>query len=164
MNWLAHVFLSEPRVEFQLGNLLADVIKRPARDEYGEYFVRGPERHRAIDAYTDAHPAVRRSRSRISSTYRRFSGVLIDIFYDHLLASMWDRYADTPLAAFTAEFYEASRKCRLMLPAPAQRVLDGIRRYDLLSAYAEIDGVETALRRLSQRLAARWQREFALEG
>src|SRR3954454_21954788 len=111
MNWLAHVYLSEPRVEFQLGNLLADIVKRPERTEFGDDFVRGAERHRAIDAFTDAHPVVRRSRARISAPYRRFSGVLVDIFYDHLLASTWNRYADVSLETFTAEFYSASETC-----------------------------------------------------
>jgi len=163
MNWLAHVYLSEPRVEFQLGNLLADVVKRPARTEYGDDFVSGVERHRAIDAYTDAHPVVRRSRSRISPAYRRFSGVLVDVFYDHLLASTWNTYADTSLESFAAEFYAASRDCPLALPTPAQRMIENIRRYDLLSSYAAIEGVEAALQRLSQRLFTRWQRDFALE-
>jgi acyl carrier protein phosphodiesterase len=125
--------------------------------------VSGAERHRAIDAYTDAHPAVRRSRSRISADYRRFSGVLIDIFYDHLLASTWDAYTNIPLAAFTANFYETSRECQLRLPVPAQRLVDSIRDYDLLSAYAEVEGVEAALTRLSQRLSSRWHREFSLQ-
>ena len=163
MNWLAHVYLSEPRVEFQLGNLLADVVKRPARTEYSDDFVLGVERHRTIDAYTDAHPVVRRSRSRISPAYRRFSGVLVDVFYDHLLASMWNTYADTSLETFAAEFYAASRDCPLVLPAPAQRIIENIRRYDLLSSYTAIEGVEAALQRLSQRLSARWHRDFALE-
>ena len=163
MNWLAHVYLSEPRVEFQLGNLLADIVKRPSVAEFGDDFVRGAARHRAIDAFTDAHACVQRSRARISARYRRFSGVLVDIFYDHFLASGWNVYADTPLDTFTGAFYEASQNCDLPLPADARRTVDSICRYDLLSSYADITGVEEALKRLSHRLAARWGRDFALE-
>ena len=94
MNWLAHVFLSEPNVEFRLGNLLADLVRGDARAAVSAEFARGAEQHKRIDAYTDAHPIVRRSRARIRTEYRRFSGVLVDVFYDYFLANDWSRYSN----------------------------------------------------------------------
>ena len=58
MNWLAHTFLSAPNVHFQLGNLLADVVRGPERDAMNEDFGRGAACHKAIDAFTDSHPVV----------------------------------------------------------------------------------------------------------
>src|SRR5262249_49426386 len=75
MNWLAHVFLSESTLEFRLGNLLADIVRGAEREAMSVEFQRGARRHQAIDAFTDAHPVVRRSRARIGSGQRRFSGV-----------------------------------------------------------------------------------------
>jgi acyl carrier protein phosphodiesterase len=106
---------------------------------------------------------VRRSRARIGPEQRRFSAVLVDVFYDYLLAISWDNYASTPLAAFTRAFYADIQSSQIHLPESAQEVVDRIVRYDLLGSYREIQGVERSLQRLSMRLASRWHRTFALE-
>lgn len=164
MNWLAHVFLSEPNVEFRLGNLLADLVRGDERAHLPEAFLRGAARHKAIDAFTDAHAVVRRSRARISPRFRRFSGVLVDIFYDYCLAQHWRVYADEPLATFTARFYADVRSHPpLVLPEPAHATLDRILRHDLLGQYERIEGVERSLHRISAYLQSRWRREYRLE-
>jgi len=162
LNWLAHVFLSEPTVEFRLGNLLADLVRGDARSAMSAEFLRGARCHKAIDAFTDSHPVVHRSRGRISPSHRRFSGVLTDIFYDYCLASEWERYSPLPLDTFTSVFYAAAKRQPLDLPPDARSTLDRILEHDLLGQYRRIDGVENSLRRLSMYLARRWGRDFAL--
>jgi acyl carrier protein phosphodiesterase len=163
VNWLAHVFLSEPDVEFRLGNLLADVVKGQQRVGMPAAFLRGVSCHHAIDSFTDAHPVVRRSRARVGAAQRRFSGVLVDVFYDFFLATAWERYSDVPLDAFTTAFYSDIRASTIELPDPARAVADRMMKLDLLGSYRRVDGVERALRRISAYLSSRWQREFALE-
>lgn len=163
MNWLAHVFLSEPNVEFQLGNLLADVVRGPRRDAMSAEFVRGAACHKAIDAFTDAHPIVKRSRARIGSEHRRFSGVLVDVFYDYYLARGWQHYSAITLDAYTAAFYAGAEPHLKELPPDARTMLERIIRYDLLRSYARVEGVERALQRISSYLSSRWSREFALD-
>jgi acyl carrier protein phosphodiesterase len=163
VNWLAHVFLSEPCVEFQLGNLLADVVRGPRRDAMSADFVRGAVCHKAIDAFTDGHPIVRRSRARIGSEHRRFSGVLVDVFYDHYLARDWQRYSASALDAYTVAFYASAEPHLVELPADARAMLERIIRYDLLGSYARVDGVEHALRRISGYLNSRWGKQFNLD-
>jgi acyl carrier protein phosphodiesterase len=163
LNWLAHVFLSEPTLEFRLGNLLADLVRGDDRASMSPEFLRGAARHKAIDAFTDAHPVVRRSRARIDARHRRFSGVLVDIFYDYCLARHWDTYAAEPLPAFTRRLYAEIEANPLPLPEAARRTLDRIVKHDLLGQYARIDGVESSLRRVSAYLTQRWRRDFRLE-
>ena len=166
MNWLAHALLSEPGdTEAQLGNLLADVVKGRDRAGMSAEFLRGVRRHQAIDAFTDSHPAVHRSRSRIADEHRRFAGVLSDVFYDHLLAIQWDRHAETaaPLAEFTADLYGRAQLCSIELPPMARAVLERMIAGDWLGSYIRIEGVEATLRRISRRLTARLGRPFALE-
>jgi acyl carrier protein phosphodiesterase len=163
LNWLAHVFLSEPEVEFRLGNLLADVVRGAQRESMPVNFLRGVACHHAIDAFTDSHPVVRRSRARISPPQRRFSGVLVDVFYDYFLATHWAQYASMPLAEFTAAFYADIARSRIALPEQARAVTERIMKNDLLGSYRGVEGVERSLRRLSAYLSSRWQRRFALE-
>lgn len=163
MNWLAHVFLSGADIELRLGNLLADIVRGDELRRMSEGFQRGAELHRRIDSFTDSHPLVKRSRTRLGSEHRRFSGVLVDVFYDHLLASRWDDYSPTALDDFTAEFYAQTQPHLAGLPDPARATLERIIRHDLLGSYRHIEGVERSLRRLSAYLSSRWRREFALE-
>ena len=163
MNWLAHTFLSTSHIEFQLGNLLADVVRGDARLAMTAEFQRGAACHKEIDAFTDSHPIVRRSRMRVPDTYRRFSGVLLDVFYDYLLAQHWSRFAQLPLAQFTSDFYVAAGAASLRLPGDAQQMLERIIRYDSLTSYRTSAGVERALHRISAYLTSRWRKPFALE-
>jgi acyl carrier protein phosphodiesterase len=163
LNWLAHVFLSEPIVEVQLGNLLADVVRGQDLLSMSAAFQRGARLHKAIDAFTDAHPVVRRSRQRLGQEHRRFSGVLMDVFYDYFLATRWLDYSSQSLESFTTGFYSEAQARQFELPQDAQTMLARIMQYDLLGQYREISGVENSLRRLSMRLSARWHRDFALE-
>lgn len=163
MNWLAHVFLSEPDIEFRLGNLLADIVRGEELRRMSAGFQRGVQKHKQIDAFTDAHPLVKRSRARVSPEFRRFSGVLVDVFYDHLLATRWNDYSPIVLDAFTAKFYADIESSSIELPTSARVTLDRIIRHDLLGAYRGMEGVERSLRRLSAYLSSRWRREFALE-
>jgi acyl carrier protein phosphodiesterase len=155
LNWLAHVFLSGDNVEQRLGNLLADLVRGADRAAMSADFLLGVRRHQAIDSYTDAHPVVRRSRTRIGAEHRRFSGVLVDVFYDYFLATNWIRYSSQPLQDFTADFYADVRAHPLELPERARMTLDRIIQDGLLGAYRSLEGVEQSLRRLSRRRKAR---------
>ena len=145
------------------GNLLADVVRGPQRDAMSANFVRGAACHKAIDAFTDAHPVVKRSRTRVSKEHRRFSGVLVDVFYDYFLARNFERYSTIALGAYTSAFYTNVKAHPITLPPDAQVMLERIVRYDLLASYARVDGVERALSRISTYLTSRWGRQFALE-
>ncbi len=72
--------------------------------------------------------------------------MLVDVFYDHLLATSWDRYSPIVLDAFTAKFYADIESSKIELPASARVTLDRIIRHDLLGSYRRIDGVERSLR------------------
>src|ERR1700754_4394589 len=142
VNWLAHVFLSEPHVEARLGNLLADIVKGADRERMSAEFLRGIQRHQAIDSFTDAHPVVRRSRARVGSGQKRFSGILVDVFYDYFLARNWELYASIPLDTFTAGFYADIKAARIALPPAAQATVDRMIRRDMLGEYRQIHAVE----------------------
>lgn len=163
MNWLAHVFLSEPSTDFRLGNLLADLVRGADREGMPHDFLRGATCHKAIDAFTDSHPIVLASRRRLDPRYRRFSGVLIDIFYDYLLAQDWATYAARPLDEYTSAFYLDVRRRQLALPVDASATLARILQHDLLGQYRHLKGVEHSVRRISTYLAQRWGRQYHLE-
>jgi acyl carrier protein phosphodiesterase len=163
LNWLAHAFLSKPDIEFRLGNLLADLVKGRDRAAMSAGFLDGVRHHQVIDAFTDAHPIVHRSRARIGGDYRHATGILVDVFYDHFLALDWGRYSAEPLDVFTARLYADIRAGMVHFPEEAQAALERMMTEDRLGSYRRLDGIEASLRRVSLRLAARIGRDLGLD-
>lgn len=155
MNFLAHLYLSENTPEAMAGNLLADFIKGPDVQTLSAAIQAGIHHHRRVDAFTDRHPMVQRSISRVSAQWGWFSGILIDVYYDHILAVHWERYSPTPLRVFADHAYAA-------ILSITDHVPEGVRMYafrmieaDRLVRYRELSGVQEALYRLSLRIAER---------
>jgi acyl carrier protein phosphodiesterase len=163
MNWLAHAWLAGPDPEIRLGNLLADLVKGQDRDGLAPGLLRGIAHHQGIDAFTDRHPLVLHSRRRIDVVYRRYAGILVDIFYDHILAKEWEHHTGMPLAAFTAGLYADITPLLPELPPAPRDYMERLIEWDVLGSYQELDSVENALRRISQRLNARRPGVVALE-
>lgn len=152
MNWLAHLYLSDPSPEFRIGGLLPDVAPAAELVGLGTGFQRGIQRHLKIDAFTDAHPVFLRSKARFAPPLRRFAGILVDVIYDHFLARDWSRFSAQPLREFADEFYESLVGHRAAIPPIAFERLEPMKSDDWLCSYAGIDGVATALGRISRRL------------
>ncbi len=152
MNWLAHLILSDPTPASRIGGLLPDLVSAAELDGISPIFNAGIQRHRQIDAFTDSHPVFRRSVARFEPPFRRFGGVIVDVFYDHFIARDWHLYSDIPLRAFTAEFYTSFEAHRPSLPPLAYERLLQIKAGGWLDSYGEFVGIEEALRRLSFRL------------
>jgi acyl carrier protein phosphodiesterase len=152
MNWLAHLFLSEPSSEFRIGNLLPDILSAPEIQAIPREFHRGIACHRAIDRFTDLHPVFRRSTRRIAPPFRKYGGILVDIFYDHFLAASWSDHAKIPLRQLAAETYAAIETHRDDLPRRAYTRLIQIKSGDWLCSYGNLDGVRRALAGIGLRL------------
>jgi acyl carrier protein phosphodiesterase len=152
MNWLAHLLLSEPTPAFRIGNLLPDILPSRELESLGREFQRGIRRHRQIDAFTDSHAIVRRSIVLLGPAYRRFGGILTDMFYDHFLACDWHRYSESTLKDFSSTIYSSFDSLRQDLPPTASIRLQQIKAADLLCSYREIDGIRCALDRIGARL------------
>ena len=164
MNWLAHLLLAEPNSEGRLGNLLGDLVKGEAKKALSLGLQQGIECHQAIDIFTDCHPIVKRSKRRIDSEYRRFSGILIDVFYDYILANNWQDYSDISLAEFTTSVYESWSSNVSTLPVYPQGVVRRLMAEDWLGSYRTLEGIENTLARISWRLNRRSQRNYDLTG
>lgn len=164
MNYLAHALLSGSQPAARLGGMLGDFVKGPLdslQRQYPAEVVAGIALHRRIDGYTDAHAAFRRSRQRVSSPRRRFSGVMVDMFYDHFLARHWSDFCAQPLDAFTAETYALLSRNLALLPPRLADVVPRMRASDWLGSYREIEAIGIALDRIA---ASRLRQENTLAG
>jgi acyl carrier protein phosphodiesterase len=152
MNWLAHLVLSESSPAFRVGNVLADILPIGELRALPDTFQAGVLRHRAIDSFTDRHPVFRRSVARLEPPFRRYGGVVIDVFYDHLLTASWTRHSELPLAEFVAQFHSDVESCRSDIPHDAYVLFDRMRAGSWLTSYSDLAGVRTTLDRIARRL------------
>ena len=153
MNWLAHLLLSDDDAEFRMGNILADWVKGEARNELSVGIRRGITCHLEIDLFTDTHPIVRQSQTRIQPPYRRFGSVLVDVFYDHFLTVDWARYCDVPLQAWIKHVYLQFSGYEGFLQPQVRTGLLRMASDDWLGSYRTISGIDAILKRMSQRLS-----------
>lgn len=151
MNFLAHIYLSGDNEELILGNFIADSIKGKKYLKYPPGVQKGILLHRGIDHYTDTHPIVRKSSSKLHKNYSHYAGVIVDIFYDHFLASQWEKYSDVPLEDFVANFYKLLYNNFDLLPAPIQNFLPYMVSENWLLSYASIHGISRILHQMNLR-------------
>ncbi|MBE7490953.1 MAG: DUF479 domain-containing protein [Planctomycetes bacterium] len=151
MNYLAHLVLADNTPESLVGNLAGDFVGGLGLGEVHPSLRPGVERHRAVDRFTDSHPVTARSRARLQARWRLFSGVLVDVFYDHFLARDFERLAGEPLARFAGRVYAALQSQAAVLPPRLAKAAPVMIRHDWLAAYAELDGVAVILGRMARR-------------
>jgi len=155
MNYLVHFLLAGDDDELRLGNLLGDYVKgRVERFEHPGITDRlrtGIQMHRTIDAFSDCHPAVHRSKRILSAEYGPLSGVIVDVFYDHVLARRWTEHHPRRLQDYTQEVYYTLKSNLHRLPAPVHPLIRRMSRGDWLRGYASQRGIERALQGMAQR-------------
>lgn len=164
MNFLAHLVLAGSTPPWRVGCLLPDLVRGPLASDLNPDVARGVEHHRRVDRRTDAHPATCRSVARLQPRHGRFSGILVDVLYDHFLAAEWPQYCPRSLDDFTDAVYGDLRGPGVTLaPAAVEPVFEQMTRQDWLGGYATLDGIELTLWRMSQRLTQRLNRSVRLD-
>lgn len=151
MNFLAHALLAGDAPALIVGGVVGDWIKGSLPGVLPDDLAKGVALHRAIDSFSESHPAFRRSRSRVSLGRRRYAGVLVDVFYDHLLARNWDAISDRPLDEYCEAVYRMIKDRLHELPASSHTALALMANEDWLTSYAKIEGIADVLARMSRR-------------
>ena len=152
MNYLAHLYLAGECGGSLLGNLMGDFVKGPIGDRFPPDIAAGIELHRKIDSFAHTDPAFRRSRQRIDPRFGHCRSILVDIFYDHILARDWQHHARLPLEDFASHVYRLLQEHDKSLPAGLQQVAPRMIEGNWLVSYRRIETVSTVLKRLSRRL------------
>ena len=162
MNFLAHIYLSGEDEGITIGNFIADGIKGKKYLKFPPKIQKGILLHRFIDSYTDAHPTVRLSTARLHEKYGHYSGVIVDILYDHFLAKNWQDYHEQPLALYVEDFYELLRTNFDILPNRIQRMMPYMIADNWLLSYESIQGISTILKQMNRRTKNRSKMNFAV--
>ena len=155
VNYLAHAWLARHSDCAILGAILGDFVFGQSGLQDWPPAVRAEiVRHRRIDLYTDAHPAVVVARGLFDDAgLRRYAGIVLDVHFDHCLARHWQRWNDAPLADFTARVYRVLDEHRDELPSRLRAIAPRMAAHDWLGSYVQRGNVDHAVRGIATRLS-----------
>ncbi|MBN2349248.1 MAG: DUF479 domain-containing protein [Bacteroidales bacterium] len=162
MNYLAHVYLSGTDEEIIIGNFIGDYVKGNNYNKYPPKIKKGIMLHRQIDYFTDHNPIVHRSMSLLLDVYHKYSGIIIDIFYDHFLINKWDQYSRIPLEEFKTKLHELLMRYQENIPTKVLKLIPSFIQNDWLHAYQTIEGIDRVLRNMSIRTTLPDKTEYAI--
>jgi len=152
MNFLAHLYLSGDNPKVKIGNFIGDFVKgKNLIERFDADVAKGIGLHREIDWFTDTHAVVKQSKDRLRPKYRHYSGVIVDIFYDHFLAKNWDSYSRDLLPDFAEASYATIQQHEAILPEEVKYMLPYMINGNWLVSYSKLEGIQKALSGLARR-------------
>ncbi len=153
MNYLAHAYLSFSDPAILVGNMVSDFVKGRQKNSFNGKHLAGIYLHRAIDSFTDTHPATREAMEFFRADYRLYSGAIMDVIYDHLLATDEKEFPGQVLFDFSQEVYRQLEREAAHLPARFIPVFGYMRSQNWLYHYRTEDGLARSLGGLVHRAA-----------
>ena len=163
MNFLAHIYLSGENELITIGNFFADGIRGKKYKQYPSEIQVGIKLHREIDTFTDAHPFFRQSTKRLHKAYSHYSGVIVDIFYDHYLAKNWNDYSAIPLKIYVNSVYNLINSHKEILPEKTLQMIPYMIKYNWLYNYQYKEGIKNVLQGMNRRTNNKGQIDLAIE-
>ncbi|HEU0126767.1 acyl carrier protein phosphodiesterase [Flavobacterium sp.] len=163
MNFLAHIYLSGENDLIKIGNFMADGIRGKQFEHFPEDVQKGILLHRFIDTYTDSHDIFRKSTKRLHDRYHHYSGVIVDIVYDHFLAKNWTQYSDEKLESFINRFYNSLHDNYDILTEKTQGLMPYMIERNWLLSYRTTEGIHQILTQMDRRSKNISKMQYAIE-
>ena len=163
MNFLSHIYLSDDDDLVRIGNFMADSIKGKSYLDYHPKIQSGILLHREIDSFTDSHPVFRQSKHRLHEDFGHYSGVLIDLYYDHFLAKHFEKYHSESLNVFVQKFYLSLNTNFELLTPKIQNMMPYMISQNWLESYKTFDGIETIMIQMDYRTQNKSNMRFGIK-
>ncbi|QKF81736.1 ACP phosphodiesterase [Halarcobacter ebronensis] len=154
MNWIAHIFLSEYNINFQIANYLADPLKGRIWEKANENIKKGMSTHKKIDAYTDSHEKFKKSKNRLGEK-GLLKAVVMDLTYDYLLTKNWNKFCNIPQKEFLDTFHYNAKKELKNIPQEASFYLKRLIEHEILHQYNSLEELQIAFNRVDYKLSSR---------
>ncbi len=147
MNFLAHSILSPRDPLVMLGNLCGDLIKGNKFEGINSDIVKGVRLHRSIDLFTDSHQLIREAKAIVRPKFKLFSGVVIDMFFDHFVAKN-----HPSLKLHVNYIYKSANSNSSELPSSFNNMLQYMERFNWLETYASTVGLKKIMFQMRRRI------------
>lgn len=163
MNYLAHLYLSGESELLKVGNFIGDYVKGKHYEQFEPGIQQGILLHRQIDSFTDKHSKVKEAAQLFHPKYGRYSGIVIDIIFDHFLASGWNNYSVISLRNFLKGVYAVLLSHFSILPRQVKLFLPFLIQQKRLESYASFEGLNESLEIMARRTSLPDEADFAMQ-
>lgn len=155
MNHLAHASLADAGgTDFALGSAMGDFVHGHPDPAWPAARRAGLRFHRAIDGFTDRHPEVAAARRLFRPPMRRYAGIMLDVWFDHLLVLGWHRFeGNEPLDEFSERWLALLDAHKAELPASLRAFTRWMHAHRLPVAYGDEATLDEVFRALARRLS-----------
>ncbi len=151
MNFLAHFHQAFPDEGLVIGALRADYLKGPLKGELPLNIERGIALHRAIDGFTDRHACQSECKQHFSKALRRYSGILLDLSFDHFLSLNWKKFHSEELSGFSQSIYRILNAGDKHLCAQSSHMAKRLQDFNILCLYHDWETVTKTAERIGER-------------
>ena len=151
MNFLAHAYLSFDVPHLVVGNFLGDFLRQSETLGLPAPIQEGIMLHRKIDTFTDNHPVVRNGTARMRPFHGKYAPVVVDMYFDYLLAVQWRAYHELPLPLFSNKIYGILESQLHVMPDRLKERVPRMIAADWLSSYGTEEGMLFAFDRMQYR-------------
>ena len=152
MNYLAHSFLSFSIEPVLFGQFIADDIKGNKWRQFDSKIQQGILIHRYIDNFTDNHPLVLELKKQLHPLLGKFSGVVLDVLFDHVLSQKWQLYSGETRESWIQTIYFQLGQRRLEMSEKRQYITDKMLEHDWMNMYMTQEGTAQILNQMSRRI------------
>ena len=152
MNYLAHAYLSGDNNNLLIGNFIADHLRGNDFKNISPAIIEGILLHRQIDTFTDSHSEFKKVKRLFYNGFEKHSGILVDIYFDYLLAKKFELHHHQSLQSFSHKVYQIYSEHQHIMPQSSTRFLDYVIKNNIYNAYGTLEGIEKVLFHLSQRI------------
>ncbi|HLF30468.1 MAG TPA: ACP phosphodiesterase [Xanthomonadales bacterium] len=154
MNFLAHLLLAGDDDGLRLGAMLGDFIRgNPQNSNLPAMARQGILLHRYIDQHIDSLPDWTRLREQFPATFRRYSGIIIDLAFDHELALRWREFSSVPLTRFDHDIRQLLARHKTVVPDELWRFMRYADERGLFASYCSAEEILFSLEGIGQRLS-----------
>ncbi|MGE0568278.1 MAG: ACP phosphodiesterase [Bacteroidia bacterium] len=149
---MAHAYLSGENHGLIIGNFIGDYVRGNDYLKYPVEIQKGILLHREIDRFTDSHELFRKSKRLFYNGFEKHSGILVDIYFDHLLAKYFKELTNYELINYTKSIYEIYTDHVENNSIPNKHFLNYVISNDIYNNYSVLNQIEVVLYQMSQRI------------
>ena len=151
MNHLAHLYLSSDNEEEMVGQFIADAVKGNDFNLYSPNIRQGILLHRWVDSFTDTHDLVKELRAAYRPNLGLYSGVLIDLVFDHYLAKDFQSHSGRELEEFQQFTFDVLNKHEDTFPDKMKHYFFHMKDKEFMLKYAHPAGMAVIVRQMGMR-------------
>lgn len=133
--------------------MISDFVKGKKKFDYPQGIQLGITLHRAIDMFTDEHPATKKAKEVFRPHYRLYATAFVDVVYDHFLAADENNFTDASLQQFADDTYHQLHTYSSFFPERFAHMFPYMRQQNWLYHYSNKWGLEKSLGGVVRRSA-----------